>query len=78
VLGGNKFTFPPQFGRLDGSYGHVLLNQGNGKMDYVENRQSGLRVRGEVKVIRSIRVNNKTCLLFAVNNEKPALYKLSN
>ena len=77
VLGGNKFTFPPQFGRLDGSYGHVLLNQGNGKMDYVENRHSGLRVRGEVKVIRSIRFNDKTCLLFAVNNEKPALYKLS-
>ena len=33
VLGGNMFGFPPQFGRLDGSYGHVLLNEGNGKLD---------------------------------------------
>ena len=25
VLGGNRFTFPPQFGRLDASYGHLIL-----------------------------------------------------
>ena len=25
ILGGNKFEFLPQFGRLDASYGHVLI-----------------------------------------------------
>ncbi len=32
ILGGNLFGFPPQFGRLDASYGHVLINEGNGKL----------------------------------------------
>jgi len=40
VLGGNKFVFPPQFGRLDGSYGHVLLNEGDGKLKYIGNRET--------------------------------------
>ncbi|MBI3143517.1 MAG: VCBS repeat-containing protein, partial [Bacteroidetes bacterium] len=74
VLGGNKFVFPPQFGRLDGSYGHVLLNAGGGKLKYIENRETGLRVRGEVKGIGVIRMKDRTCLLFAVNSEKPAFY----
>ena len=39
LLGGNKFVFPPQFGRLDASYGHMLLNEGGGKLKYVENRE---------------------------------------
>lgn len=76
VLGGNKFVFPPQFGRLDGSYGHVLLNGGGGKFRYIGNRETGLRVRGEVKGIRRIGVKGSSCLLFAVNSEKPVLYRI--
>ena len=30
VLGGNEFGFLPQFGRLDGSFGHVLIGDGKG------------------------------------------------
>ena len=32
ITGGNLFTFPPQFGRLDASYGHVLLMNGTGEV----------------------------------------------
>ena len=28
ILGGNEFGFLPQFGRLDGSFGDVLINDG--------------------------------------------------
>ncbi|HET7898685.1 MAG TPA: FG-GAP-like repeat-containing protein, partial [Flavisolibacter sp.] len=41
LLGGNLFTFPPQFGRLDASYGHLLLNNGKGNFTYVDNKTSG-------------------------------------
>ena len=76
VLGGNKFTFPPQFGRLDGSYGHVLLNEGKNVFSYLLNRESGLGIRGEVKNIKSIKLKDQGYLLFAVNSNKPALYRL--
>jgi hypothetical protein len=74
VLGGNRFTYPPQFGRLDGSYGQVLLNEGKGKMKYIGNKETGLRIKGEVRSIRTIRLNNRNSLLFAINSEKPVLY----
>jgi hypothetical protein len=76
VLGGNKFTFPPQFGRLDGSYGHVLLNEGKNVFSYLLNRESGLGIRGEVKNIKSIKLKDQGYLLFAVNSNKPVLYRL--
>ena len=75
VLGGNRFTYPPQFGRLDGSYGQVLLNVGKGKMNYIGNKETGLRIKGEVRSIRAIRLNNRNSLLFAINSEKPVLYQ---
>ena len=74
LLGGNKFTFPPQFGRLDGSYGQVLLNDGKGKLKYIGNNETGLRIKGEIKSIQAIRLNGRSSLLFAVNSEKPVLY----
>ena len=30
IAGGNEFGFLPQFGRLDASFGNVLLNDGKG------------------------------------------------
>ncbi len=76
ILGGNKFSFPPQFGRLDGSYGQLLLNEGKEKFNFVQQRISGLYRRGEVKGIRSIRINGQQSLLFAVNNDKPVVYRV--
>ncbi|MEQ1675710.1 MAG: FG-GAP repeat protein, partial [Chitinophagaceae bacterium] len=73
VLGGNLFNFPPQFGRLDGSYGHVLLNEGKGKWGYLEPGRSGMLVRGEVK---DIKVVGGRYIIAVINNEKPMVYKL--
>ena len=76
LLGGNKFVFPPQFGRLDASYGHMLLNEGGGKLKYVENRESGMSIRGEIKAIRQINTPTGARIIAAVNNEKPVMYRL--
>jgi hypothetical protein len=77
LLGGNLFNFPPQFGRLDASYGHVLMNEGNSKLSYIEPKQSGLLLRGEVKDIKLIGSKNKNSYIIAViNNEKPMIYQL--
>jgi hypothetical protein len=77
VLGGNMFDFPPQFGRLDASYGNILINNGKGGFDLLEPVRSGLKLTGAVKDICEIRSKNKRCLLVALNDKSPLMYKLS-
>ena len=57
LAGGNLFTFPPQFGRLDASYGDLLLNKGAGEFIWVDNKRSGVRLRGEIKDIQPSKSN---------------------
>jgi hypothetical protein len=76
VFGGNKFGFPPQFGRLDGNDGQLLLNEGKGKFRLLPHQLSGIYIHGEVKQIRPVQVKGQTALLFGVNNNKPVLYRL--
>ena len=78
ILGGNLFDFPPQFGRLDGSYGHVLMNDGNGNYKWIEPTQSGLSLRGAIKDIKEInsKAKNRRMLLITQNGEQPALFQL--
>ena len=78
VLGGNMFDFPPQFGRLDGSYGHVLINEGSGKLGWTDPQRSGMSIRGEIKDIKQIRGKDRQYLLIVQNNEYPVLYQLKN
>jgi len=76
ILGGNKFGFPPQFGRLDGSYGHVLLNKGNSELQWLPSLESGINIRGEVKSLRKIRINQRNGVVAGINNERPVIYIL--
>ena len=73
LTGGNLYNFPPQFGRLDGNYGTVLLNRGGGNWELMENSRSGLLLRGEVKDIRW--VNNRYVLVL-MNNRAPVVYEM--
>jgi hypothetical protein len=74
ITGGNLFIFQPQFGRIDGSYGDVLLNNGNGNFSWVDNQRSGIRLRGEVKELKMINVKGKKHLLVIQNNQPPILF----
>jgi len=78
LLGGNLFTFPPQFGRLDASYGHLLLNNGKGGFNYVETRSSGINLKGEIKDIKEISSKSGRYYLFAQNDSLPVMYRLRN
>src|ERR1017187_7798072 len=75
ILGGNNFGFPPQFGRLDASYGDILINNHKGGFTRLDYFQSGLEVKGEVRDIKEIPAGNKNYVLFLVNNEYPVLYE---
>jgi hypothetical protein len=78
ILGGNEFGFLPQFGRLDGSFGDVLINDGKGNFTWMGNTSSGLNVMGQVRDIELIRGSQKTRVLFLINDEVPVLYELKS
>ena len=78
ITGGNKSGFPPQFGRLDASYGDILINIGNGEFIRQETQVSGLNLRGEVRDIKEINGKGKRYILTVLNNQFPVLYELKN
>jgi hypothetical protein len=76
ILAGNDGGFLPQFSRLDASFGHVLINKGGGKYQRLENFNTGFTLKGDVKKIAPLTINNQKHIITAVNNDKPKLFKL--
>ncbi len=77
VAGGNQYGFPPQFGRLDASFGDVMLNDGKGNFSWRNPAKSGLQVEGEIRDLKVIKEKDGTYLLFLRNDDYPVLYKLT-
>ena len=75
ILGGNQFGFQPQFGRLDASMGHVLINRGDRNFETIAPRESGLALPGQIKDIIEFPGKNSRYILILQNNETPVLYK---
>ena len=76
VMGGNEFGFIPQFERLDGSEGLLLMNSGAGALKVSSYKQSGLKVKGMVRAIRLLRTAFGSSVLFLLNDSTPALYHI--
>jgi hypothetical protein len=76
VLGGNDFGFLPQFGRLDASTGHILLNDGKGRWTWTNTDRSGLYQPGQIRDIVVSPEKDRVYLLFLINDEIPALYSI--
>ncbi len=49
ILGGNLAQVKPEVGKLDASYGDVLLGNGDGTFTFSPNRHHGLRLDGDVR-----------------------------
>ena len=77
VTGGNDFGFLPQFGRLDQSFGDILLNNGKGQFTWTAADKTGLELRGQIRDIEVIKTKNDDDLLFLQNDEYPVLYKMN-
>jgi hypothetical protein len=77
LLGGNLFGFPPQFGRLDGSYGHVLLNRSKGAFTWLNTTHSGMELRGEIKDIGELTTKDKRFIVVLQNNQAPVAYQVN-
>ncbi len=76
ILGGNEYGFLPQFGRLDGNFGDVLINDGKGNLSFLGNAHSGINITGQVRDIALIKNKKGLGVLFLINDEQPVLYEL--
>ncbi|MFK8005545.1 MAG: VCBS repeat-containing protein [Saprospiraceae bacterium] len=77
ILGGNDDGFTPQFSKLDASFGHVLLGNGDGTFQRLENKSSGYFVRGNIKQFLEIENKGEKYFLTLLNNEKPKLHQFN-
>ncbi len=76
LMAGNDEGFLPQFSKLDGSYGHTLLNQGDGAFKWIPPARSGFFVKGQVRALDPIRIGEEEYILAGLNNQAPRLFKL--
>jgi len=76
ILAGNESGFSPQFSKLDASFGHVLINRGGGNFERLENRETGFFIRGDVKQLAGIKINDQEYVLAAINGQKPRLFRI--
>jgi hypothetical protein len=77
IAGGNIMGFQPQFSRIDGSYGHVLINVGSRQWEYLSEMRSGIDISGEIRDIKQIRKGTRPGYLFLRNNDFPVFYSIS-
>jgi hypothetical protein len=77
LLAGNDGGFMPQFSKLDASFGHTLLNTGNGGYERLENRESDFFVSGDVKDLVALNIKGEPCLLALVNNQPPKVFRFN-
>ncbi len=79
LLGGNNFDLKPQYSRLDGSYGGLLLGNKNGFFDWVDYNTSGFFVRGEIKhIVPIVSKDEKFQFLVGRNNMAPLIFSIND
>ena len=77
ILGGNITECLPQFGRLDASYGNVLINRGKRSFVEMPPAESGITVTGMVRDIAWLPGKKENRILFLRNNDTTVMYRLN-
>lgn len=74
LLVGNFYEANPELGRYDASYGALLLGDGKGNFQVLNNMSSGLLLRGQCRDVQTINTPRGPLLLIARNNERLGFY----
>jgi hypothetical protein len=77
VMGGNNFEFKPQYSRLDGNYGNVLLGDADMNYTWQDYDKSGFVIKDEIKHLMQFKdKQGRTYLIAAINDQKPKIFAL--
>jgi hypothetical protein len=63
-------------GRYDASYGSLLLGDGRGHFTTVPARESGLRLKGEIRDLMTVNTPGGTILFAARSNDPLQVFKV--
>ena len=74
LIGGNFYDSNIEMGRYDSNFGNVLKLNKEGLKSFSLGEVS---VKGQVRHIQSIRINGKSCFIFAKNNEPVQVLQLN-
>jgi hypothetical protein len=77
LLAGNNTWTRIKFGRYSANHGVVLEGDGKGNFTYVPQIKSGLKLRGNVRNVQPIQINNNTSFLVGVNDAPVTLLNLN-
>ncbi|RXK50824.1 VCBS repeat-containing protein [Aquirufa rosea] len=78
LLAGNFFDNLPEWGRLDASYGLLLLGKGKGKFEAMKSKDSGFKTLGQVRGMAKVKSAKQGTLLVLAKNNAPAQLFLWN
>lgn len=76
LMGGNLYNVKPEAGRYDASFGTYLKGDGKGKFSTILNRYSGLKIEGEVRDIKKIKVGSNEVIMITRNNDTPVFLRV--
>jgi hypothetical protein len=71
LLTGNINETRIRFGKYDANYGTLLRGEGDGSFEYVPQRRSGFKLRGDVR--GTVRVGDT--LIFGINRDEMRAYR---
>lgn len=72
---GNRSTYLPQFGRMDGFCGDIMINREGKYFDRMPAASSGLDLRGDARCAAVIRMKDKNAFMVTFNNNTPKYYE---
>ena len=77
LLVGNNSNVSTYFGSFESSYGILLKGNGDGTFDYINQKKSGLKLRGDITKILPLD-KNKSKFVIGKNNDKISIISLDN
>lgn len=79
LLAGNNSSTRIKFGQFNANNGVLLIGNGNGTFNYVPQKQSGLKIKGDVRSLTTINSTSKANekFIFGVNNSNLQFLKIN-
>jgi hypothetical protein len=76
ILAGNNYSVRPSYGRYDSSYGWCLLGIPGEEFKALMPAQSGFRIKGDTRKLRTIRISGTDYLFAAVNDSGLQIFRI--
>ncbi|MFN3760858.1 MAG: FG-GAP-like repeat-containing protein [Algoriphagus aquaeductus] len=74
IIGGNNTSSAPYFGAYQGSWGNILTGTGQG--DFRSEKKYTMKIHGDVKEIKEVRVGSQIWVIFAKNDAEMEVVKI--